>query len=128
MKILLDTHTFLWWNTEDPQLSPSAKAIITDGRNEIFISAASAWEMAIKTAKGRLILPESPALYVSSRMALNRFKPLPVQISHALHVYDLPRHHDDPFDRLLIAQCQREALPLLSKDEEIQKYDLEVVW
>ena len=128
MKVLIDTHTFLWWNTEDPQLSARAREIIADGRNEVLFSAASAWEIAIKAAKGKLVLPELPVQYISSRMRLYRFQPLPVQISHAAHVYELPHHHDDPFDRLLIAQSQIESLPLLSKDEDIQKYDLEVIW
>ena len=128
MKVLIDTHTFLWWNTEDPQLSARAREIIADGRNEVLFSAASAWEIAIKAAKGKLALPELPVQYISSRMRLYRFQPLPVQISHAAHVYELPHHHDDPFDRLLIAQSQIESLPLLSKDEDIQKYDLEVIW
>jgi PIN domain nuclease of toxin-antitoxin system len=128
MKALIDTHTFLWWNTEDPRLSSRAREIIADGTNEIFLSAASAWEIAIKTAKGRLVLPEEPALYVASRMSLHRIQPLPVQVSHALRVYELPPYHADPFDRLLVAQCQLESLPLITKDEEIQRYELETIW
>jgi PIN domain nuclease of toxin-antitoxin system len=128
MKALIDTHVFLWWNTEDAQLSPRARKIIADGKNEIFFSAASAWEIAIKTAKGRLVLPEEPALYVTSRMSLHRFQPLPVQISHALRVYELPPHHADPFDRLLVAQCQMESLALITKDEEIRRYEVETIW
>jgi len=128
MKALIDTHTFLWWNTEDPRLSSRAREIIADGKNEIFLSAASAWEIAIKTAKGRLVLPEEPALYVASRMNLHRIQPLPVQVSHALRVYELPAHHADPFDRLLVAQCQMESLPLITKDEEIRRYELETIW
>ena len=90
MKVLMDTHTFLWWNTEDPSLSVHAKEIIADGRNEVFLSAASVWEIVIKTAKGRLILPEPPAQYISRRMSLYRFRSLPVQISHAVHGFELP--------------------------------------
>ncbi|MBM3152940.1 MAG: type II toxin-antitoxin system VapC family toxin [Chloroflexi bacterium] len=128
MKALLDTHAFLWWNTEDSQLSARAMKFIADGKNEILLSAASAWEIAIKAAKGRLALPEEPALYVVSRMNLNRFQPLPMEVSHALKVHDLPQHHADPFDRLLVAQAQLESLPLITKDEEIQKYDVETIW
>jgi PIN domain nuclease of toxin-antitoxin system len=128
MKVLLDTHTFLWWNTDDPQLSARARKIIANGKNEVFLSAASAWEIAIKAAKGRLELPEEPTLYVPSRMSINRIQPLPVQVSHALRVYELPPHHADPFDRLLVAQCQMESLPLITKDKEIQKYDVETIW
>lgn len=128
MKVLIDTHTFLWWNTDDPQLSVRAKEIIADGNNEVFLSAASVWEIAIKTAKGRLILPEPPPLYISNRMKLYRIQPLPIQISHAVHVYELPPYHSDPFDRLLIAQSQIESLPLVTRDEDIQRYELETIW
>lgn len=128
MRYLLDTHAFLWWCLGAEELSPHARKIIADGRNEIYFSAASAWEIAIKTGKGRLSLPEEPGHYVASRMHLHRFLALPVQISHALRVYDLPPHHADPFDRLLIAQCLMESLPLITKDAEIKKYKLEIVW
>ena len=128
MKYLLDTHTFLWWNLDDPQLSTIAKEIIADGSNEIFLSAATAWEIAIKTARGRLTLPEDPARYASNRMSLHNFQALPVHIHHATRVYTLPMHHTDPFDRLLIAQSQVEAMPLLTADVDIRKYDVEVVW
>jgi PIN domain nuclease of toxin-antitoxin system len=128
MKVLIDTHTFLWWVTDDPFLSMHAREILADGRNEVYLSAASVWEIVIKTAIGRLILPESPAQYISSRMSLNRFRPLPIQISHAAHVYELPPHHNDPFDRMLIAQSRLESMPLVTRDEEIQRYDLETIW
>lgn len=128
MKVLIDTHTFLWWNTGDSLLSTHVKEIIADGRNEVFLSAASVWEIVIKTAKGRLILPEAPAQYISSRMSLYRFKPMPIQISHAAHVYELPPYHNDPFDRMLIAQSRLESIPLVTRDEEIRRYDLETIW
>ena len=128
MKYLLDTHTFLWWNLDDSRLSVIAKEVIADGNNEIFLSAASAWEIAIKTARGRLALPEDPTNYISNRLRLHGFQSLAVQIHHAVQVYKLPMRHADPFDRLLIAQSQVEAMPLLSVDEEIRRYDVEVVW
>lgn len=128
MKYLLDTHTFLWWNMDDAQLSSLAKEIIADGANEIFLSAATAWEIAINTARGHLELPEDPTRYVSSRINLHGFQALPVQIHHAVQVYKLPMHHADPFDRLLIAQSQIESMPLISIDGEIWKYNIEVVW
>jgi PIN domain nuclease of toxin-antitoxin system len=128
MKVLIDTHTFLWWNTDNPLLSARAKHIIADGHNDIFLSAASVWEIVIKTSKGRLILPDLPAKYIASRMSMYRFRPLPVQLSHATHVYELPPHHHDPFDRMLIAQCQMESMPLVTRDEDIQHYDLETIW
>ena len=128
MKALLDTHTFLWWNMDAEQLSERAREIIAEADNEIFFSAVSSWEIAIKTAKGRLVLPEEPAAYIASRLRLHHFQPLPIQVSHTTHVYGLPRHHDDPFDRLLIAQAQLEGLPILTLDPEIKKYPVETIW
>ena len=128
MRYLLDTHTFLWWNMDDAQLSSLARELIADGNNEIFLSAASAWEITIKTARGRLTLPEDPTRYVSNRLSLHGFQALPVQIHHAVQVYKLPMHHADPFDRLLIAQSQIESMSLISVDMEIRKYEVEVIW
>ena len=128
MKALLDTHTFLWWNLDAPQLSETARDFISDGRNEIFLSAASAWELAIKYSKGRLELPETPEHYVAHRLTRHRFSTLPIQLSHALQVYSLPEIHKDPFDRLLVAQSQLESLPLLTADAEIARYDVNIIW
>ena len=128
MKYLLDTHTFLWWNSDDAQLSEKAKAIIADGNTEIFLSAASAWEIAIKAAKGRLVLPEEPANYRVNRMSLYHFQPLSIEISHTTRVYKLPEHHADPFDRILIAQSQLESLPIITKDRMINLYNVEAIW
>ena len=128
MRALLDTHTFLWWNMDDPRLSPRARQVLADGSNEIYLSAASAWEIAIKTARGRLILPEPPTSYVPNRMALHHFLHLPIQVSHALQVFKLPDLHQDPFDRLLVAQSQLEELPILTVDETIARYEVEIIW
>lgn len=128
MKALLDTHTFLWWNLDDPRLSNAAREFIAAGSNEIFLSAASAWEIAIMAARGRLVLPEPPDQYVSNRMRLHRFSPLPIGLSHALEVYQLPELHQDPFDRLLIVQSQLEDLPLITGDAEISRYRIEIIW
>jgi PIN domain nuclease of toxin-antitoxin system len=128
MRALLDTHTFLWWNLDAPQLSAEVRAFIANGDNEIFLSAASAWEIAIKAAKGRLTLPEPPDQYVAERMRLHHFSALPIELSHALEVYRLPDIHQDPFDRLLIAQSQLEDMPILSGDFEIGRYQVELIW
>jgi len=128
MRALLDTHTFLWWNTDDPRLSATARECIAAMDNEIFLSAASAWEIAIKAARGRLELPEPPDRYVASRMVLHRFQALAVQASHALQTYYLPPLHQDPFDRLLVAQAQLEGVPLLTADPAIAQYDVPIVW
>ncbi len=128
MRALLDTHTFLWWNMDSPMLSAAAREFIGNGNNELFFSAASAWEIAIKYSRGRLVLPALPDSYISDRMASQQIQPLPVLISHALHVYQLPEIHLDPFDRLLIAQCQLEDLPLLTADLTIARYEINVIW
>jgi PIN domain nuclease of toxin-antitoxin system len=128
LKALLDTHTFLWWNLDSPQLSPTAREFIADGRNQIYLSAVTAWEIAIKFAKGRLILPEPPDVYVSHRLNEDNFLALPIQVSHALQVAQLPDIHQDPFDRLLIAQSQIEKLPLLTTDLLIHQYPIETIW
>ena len=128
MNVLIDTYTFLRWNIDDPLLSLRAKEIITNGQNEIFLSAASVWEIVIKTAKGRLILPEPPDQYISKRMNMYRFRPLPIQISHAIQVNELPSYHNDPFDRILIAQSQLESIPLLTNDEHIRRYKVDTIW
>jgi PIN domain nuclease of toxin-antitoxin system len=125
---LLDTHTFLWWVLDDPQLSPLCRQIITDGSHTIYFSAASAWEMAIKCQIGKLSLPDLPASYVTSRVALNSFQILPIALSHALHIHGLPMLHRDPFDRILIAQCQTENMPLLTADPLIAQYNIQTLW
>ncbi|VAW30836.1 Death on curing protein, Doc toxin [hydrothermal vent metagenome] len=128
MRALLDTHTFLWWDTDDPQLSDTVREFIGNGRNEIFLSAATAWEIAIKFGKGRLDLPEKPELYVANRLAQHSFLSLPIQLSHALQVYCLPQIHKDPFDRLLVVQSQLEEMPLITADSQITQYDVNIIW
>ena len=128
MRAILDTHTFLWWNMDDPHLSQTAREFIGDGANEVLLSAASAWEIAIKCARGRLTLPDDPGAYVADRMAKNRFLPLPVQISHALQVFKLADVHQDPFDRLLVAQSQLEDIPILTADTMIPQYEVSIIW
>ena len=128
MKILLDTHTFLWWITDDQKLSGRAREIISDGSNELFLSAATGWEIAIKVKIGRLKLPEEPIRFILEQMRINAIQSLPIQMNHALHVSTLPQHHRDPFDRLLIATAQLEGLPILSSDHQLANYQVEVIW
>ena len=128
MRCLLDTHTFLWWVLEDGRLSVTARATITDSTVEVFVSPASAWEIAIKSALGRLDLPEPAPSYVPSRIVANDFRELPVTVAHAVRTADLPLIHRDPFDRLLIAQAQVERLPIVTNDPAISRYDVETIW
>ncbi len=127
MRVLLDTHAFLWWIMDSPLLPPASRKIIEDGTNELYLSAASGWEIAIKAARGRLQLPAAPERFMAEQLVQNSIQVLPVQMSHALHVYSLPPYHQDPFDRLLIAQAQMEGIPILTLDAEIARYDVRIV-
>lgn len=128
MRALLDTHAFLWWLADDVRLSPRAREIIGDGNNELFLSAASGWEMAIKMRLGKLQLPGELESFVLGQLKINAIEPLAVQMVHALHVYTLPEHHRDPFDRLLVAQAQVERMPIITADPQVAQYAVEVVW
>ncbi|NPV53382.1 MAG: type II toxin-antitoxin system VapC family toxin [Firmicutes bacterium] len=128
MKALLDTHTFLWWITDDPRLSLHARKVISDGENELFFSAASGWEIAIKARLGKLHLTDELESFIPAQLSANAISILPVYLSHTLHVYSLPYHHRDPFDRLLVAQAQVENLPILTADPQISLYTVEVIW
>ncbi|MBF2017618.1 MAG: type II toxin-antitoxin system VapC family toxin [Rivularia sp. T60_A2020_040] len=128
MKVLLDTHAFLWWVTEDSRLSSTARNIITDSNNQLFLSAASAWEIVIKARLGKLTLPEAPEIYIPSRLATNRFESLSIDMIHALQVVNLPDLHKDPFDRIIIAQSQVEKMPILTLDSQINRYSVDVIW
>jgi PIN domain nuclease of toxin-antitoxin system len=98
MKVLLDTHAFIWWVTNDPQLSQTAKDTIADPDNTILFSVVNAWEIIIKQGTGKLTLPEPAETYIPSRIAANQFVTLPVNLSHILQVASLPDLHRDPFD------------------------------
>jgi PIN domain nuclease of toxin-antitoxin system len=110
------------------RLSQQARALLQDPGNQIFLSAASSWEIAIKYALGKLPLPLPPVEYVPSRMETSGTSPLPIQHSHALHAGSLPLHHADPFDRLLIAQAQLEELEILTADRQFEAYQVNLLW
>lgn len=128
MRGLLDTHTFLWWVTNQPQLSERVKLILSDRNNQIFFSAASGWEIAIKAQLGKLEIPNEPEAFIADQLELNSFQILPIELKHTLHIYHLPIHHKDPFDRILIAQSQVEKLPLLTLDPQIMRYEVDIIW
>ena len=127
MRYLLDTHVWLWMLSEPDRIRPDVAAELRSSRTSLLLSAASSWEIAIKWAVGRLSLPEPPEAYVPSRMQRTNVEPLAVTHSHALQVAALPRHHSDPFDRLLIAQAQLERVPLVTVDRAFDAYDLEII-
>jgi PIN domain nuclease of toxin-antitoxin system len=127
MRVLLDTHAFLWAIGQPGKLSERAKQIIQAESNQVLLSAASLWEIALKVRAGKLHLPERPDFFISHMGNLG-VQVLPIDGSHVLGVLGLPDHHRDPFDRLLIAQCQAEQLVFLSADEVARRYAVEVLW
>lgn len=127
MRYLLDTHVWLWLQTQPERVSADVRDRLGDGSAQLLLSAASSWEIAIKHALGKLPLPEPPKTYVPSRMRHDSVDGLPVTHAHALHVATLPRHHGDPFDRLLVAQSQLEDIPLVTADPRITRYDVAIV-
>ena len=128
MKALLDTHAFLWWISDDHKLSERAREIISEGRNELYFSAASGWEISIEAGLGRLEVPEDLEPFMADQLSRNAFQVLPIYLRHALYVRSLPDHHRDPFDRVLVSQAILEEMPLLSADPQISRYAAEVVW
>ena len=120
MRLLLDTHTFLWWLGESRRLGPKARSALSDPTNEVYVSAASAWEIAVKRAAGKLEAPGE----ISSWIQDSDFRELPIEVEHAIAAAELPRHHTDPFDRMLVAQAQIDDLTLVVDDEQIRKYDV----
>jgi PIN domain nuclease of toxin-antitoxin system len=122
-RLLLDTHVFLWWKENNPRLTPAAREAVSKA-DVVFVSAASGWEIAIKSALGRVRLPTSFSQGVNE----SGFIELPVECSHAEAVEHLPMHHTDPFDRMLIAQSTVERLVLVTHDREMEPYSRPVIW
>jgi PIN domain nuclease of toxin-antitoxin system len=127
VRLLLDTHAFLWWLADSPRLGAEARKVIADPDARVWLSAASAWEIAIKALLGRLDLGEPPEVVVPRELKRNAFNALAVTVPHALAVRALPPYHRDPFDRLLIAQAQMEQLALVTSEPDIGKYDVAIV-
>lgn len=126
-RYLLDTHVWLWLQTTPERLRDDVGGLLADRTNTLLLSAASSWEIAIKYRLGKLALPEPPAEYVPDRMRLSGVTPLPVEHAHALRVAELPDHHNDPFDRLIIAQAQELAIPIVTADEQLSEYSVDLV-
>lgn len=127
-RVLLDTHSFLWFVTADSKLSADAERLISNGETELLLSVASIWEIAIKVSIGRLPIPEPLDSFIPEHLRLNRIGLLAIAPSHALEVARLPLHHRDPFDRLLIAQGMLEGLPVVSADSVFDSYPVERLW
>ncbi len=128
MKLLLDTHAFLWFIGGDKRLSPSARVFIEELSNDAYLSVASLWEMAIKIGLGRLKLAQPFETFIPHQLSLNQIGLLGITISHTAKVATLPFHHRDPFDRLLVAQAQVEQMPLVSSDPMFDAYGITRLW
>lgn len=127
MSVLVDTHCWLWYAAEPERLSAAARRRLQSAEEQLWLSAASAWEIAIKFSRGKLKLPEPPATYISTRLQITRATPLAITHDHAVRAGTLPPHHHDPFDRLLIAQGQLEGLPIMTADPLFKFYDVELI-
>jgi PIN domain nuclease of toxin-antitoxin system len=128
MLLLLDTHAFLWFVWGDPQLSPSARALIEDDANRKFVSMVSIWEMAIKVGIGKLTLARPFEDFLADRLDGNGFEILPIDRMHVARIASLPLHHRDPFDRLLASQSVTETMSLLSADPIFDAYGVSRLW
>ena len=120
MRLLLDTHIFLWWISDWGRIAEAVRGAIADPTNEVFVSAVSGWEIGVKKAKGHLVAPHNLAAVVGEKDLAH----LPLTFDHAERAANLPLHHRDPFDRMLIAQAQAEGLTLVTRDSRIPLYDV----
>ena len=128
MKFLTDTNAFLWFITDSPRLPGKAKALLESRDNERLLSIASVWEIAIKASLGKLTFRKPLEEFIPGQIALNHFIILDLSVAHALQVARLPFHHRDPFDRMLVAQCLVESLPLMSSDDALDAYGVQRLW
>jgi len=128
VRLLLNTHTFLWFILNDSNLSITARNLIDDQRNDILLSPASPWEIAIKISIGKYRLPGPFADFMDRQIAENDLDILPITLAHAAVVTALPFHHKDPFDRLILAQPIVEAVPILSADVIFDSYPVTRIW
>ena len=127
MKLLLDTHTFLWFINDSPQLSADAKDLL-ESDVDLALSVASLWEIAIKASLGKLVLPDTYDTFIPQQLTLNEIEILPISVAHLALVATLPFHHRDPFDRLLIAQAMVEQVSIVSIDIVFDSYTVNRIW
>ena len=128
MRVLVDTHTFLWALLHDHRLPVKAKRILTSDTDELVFSLVSLWEIAIKIKTGKLNTIGSSVAYIREEMNAYGMELLPIRYEHILQLESLPRNHGDPFDRLLVAQAISESLPILSGDEKLRDYSVKLIW
>lgn len=127
MRVLLDTHAFIWWFEHDRRLSGSAREAVAEAA-DVFLSIASCWEIAIKVSRNKLTLAKPIERLIPEQLGLNGFQLLPIDLSDIARVATLPFHHRDPFDRLLVAQALGEELTIVSVDPVFKKYGVKRVW
>jgi PIN domain nuclease of toxin-antitoxin system len=128
MNLLLDTHAFLWFVWDDERLSQTAKRLIEDPSHAKHVSVASGWEIAIKCSLGKLRLDDSAATFIPRELAANGFALMSITLKHVAGVENLPFHHRDPFDRLIVAQCLSDALDVVSRDSSFDEYGIRRHW
>ena len=128
MKLLFDTHAFIWWDNEPEKLSRKALDHCLDRTNILILSVASVWEIQIKMQLGKLKLSLPISELIESQQRTNNIQILPIELSHVLALDNLPLHHKDPFDRLLIAQTQTEDAYIISKDPMLANYTVNLIW
>lgn len=128
MRILLDTHTFLWWVWDAPELSAKARKYIANPDNECLLSLASVWEIAIKSSLGKIKIDRPLDQFIPEQLSANGFKPLEIGFRHIVQVNTMPFHHKDPFDRLLAAQAREEKLLIVSADPIFTQYGIKRIW
>lgn len=128
MRLLIDTHSFLWFVGGSDRLSPKARTVIEDLDNEVLLSVASLWEMAIKVGLEKLKLSGPYGEFIPEQLGLNEIGVLHAELPHLTQYIELPHHHRDPFDRLIIAQAIEEKVPVVGTDSAFGDYDIEMIW
>lgn len=128
MKYLIDTHTFLWIIEDNKNLTNKVRTIYLDNSNDIYLSVASIWEMAIKISLNKLSIQGQLVKFIDRHAVENNIRLLSIQPHHVFPIKNLPFHHKDPFDRILLSQCIQEKMHLLSKDKEFDKYGINRIW
>ncbi len=128
MKYLLDTMVWMWSVGSTEKIGHAGLKILVNGQEEVYFSAVSSWEISIKVRLGKFQLPDEPTRYIPARLAEQAFHPLSITQSHTLKVYELPLHHNDPFDRLIVAQAIVEGMTILTSDRMFQKYPVDMLW
>jgi len=128
LRLLLDTHAFLWWVDGTHPVGRRAKTAVANPDNEVFLSIASCWEIAIKVSLGKLRLPKAADRFIADQVSLNGFTLLEASLRHVCRVADLPFHHRDPFDRVLIAQSLIEEVPIVSNERVFDAYGVNRIW